>query len=314
MKPDLQLGSWCLKESKTGTTEECDAFHVQTAAASVAVPVSLGDLRRWVMYCLSSFDSPALEADLLICGLLGCERAWLHCHVPDAAPLYLLESLRRAVERRLQHEPLQYILGKCDFCGLQLKIVPGCLIPRPETELLVQAALDVFRGGTFLDWGTGSGCISLAILRERPGACALMIEKNPRSIECAWKNLKSCGLFHRALLIHSRSPEDIMPCRLSLLVSNPPYIPSAEVPKLMSEVSHYEPFLALDGGADGLRPYAALFALAQRSLIPGGHLCVEFGGAEQVQALRGMVPPDFVEEQMLLDINGHPRVFVWSFQ
>ena len=189
----------------------------------------------------------------------------------------------------------------------------GCLVPRPETELLVEAAAESFQGGSFLDWGTGTGCISLALLERFPQARALMAEKNPKSLRCAWRNLKERNLLGRATLWHSQSVADIPGGVFSLVVSNPPYIPSDKIPELMPEVSIFEPRLALDGGANGLEPYSWLFQLCRRTLKPGGALCVEYGGNGQTEALRDLAPNDFVEERILRDIAGQERVLQWRF-
>ncbi|MDY3869458.1 MAG: peptide chain release factor N(5)-glutamine methyltransferase [Pyramidobacter sp.] len=276
-------------------------------------PGTVGWLRKYALSQLSGLDSPALEADYILEHFLGQNRPWIHAHpdapVQDAARHAVMEACRR----RQAREPLQYILGQCDFCGMSVRVDEGCLVPRPETELLVEAASDVFDGGTFLDWGTGTGCIALALLERFEGARAVMAEKNPKSLRCAWRNLKGRGLLNRALLWHSQTVSDIPACSVSLVVSNPPYIPSRQIAGLMPEVSQYEPRLALDGGADGLDPYPGLFELASRVLTPGGCLCVEYGGNEQTEPLKNLAPSSFSVQSVLRDIAGHDRVLVWRF-
>lgn len=278
-------------------------------------PLSLrtwGDVRRHVLSCLSAFPSPVLEADSLIMGLMGCERAWLHGHLDETMTRADCELILSGLTRRLRHEPLQYITGRCDFYGHNFLVAPGCLVPRPETEFLVEAALSHFSGGNFLDWGTGTGCIGLTLLAHRPDSRAILAEKNPRSLVCAWNNAKEMSLLSRLTLWHSREPWDIPGGSLDLIVSNPPYVPSDAVPQLMAEVSQWEPHLALDGGSDGLAPYPALFELARRRLKRGGFLCVEFGGDAQSVALRTMAGSGFVETQMIRDYAGIPRILVWQ--
>lgn len=276
-------------------------------------PGTLGGLRALVAAELKELASPLLEADLILTHYVGKDRTWIHAHLPDAVPAFVTEAALSACARRKTHEPLQYILGCCGFDGLSLTVEAGCLVPRPETELLVECAAENFDGGVFLDWGTGTGCIAVALLNRFPNARALMVEKNPASLNCARRNLEKFGFTSRARLIASETPADIPACRVSLVVSNPPYIPSGEIEHLMPEVSRYEPRLALDGGPDGLEPYRWLFALCERMLCPGGFFCVEYGGGAQTAALRALAPERFREAVLLRDIAGCDRVIGWRF-
>lgn len=274
---------------------------------------TIGALRAFIAAELSALDSPLLEADIIIASCAGRDRTWVHAHAPDPAPDKLTREARAACARRKKREPLQYIFGRCDFCGLDVTVTPGCLVPRPETELLVECAASVFDGTTFLDWGTGTGCIALALLDRFPNSRAVMVEKNPASLACARANLERFGFVERAELIESQTPADIPPRRVSLVVSNPPYVPSGEIDALMPEVSKWEPRLALDGGPDGLAPYAALFDLAARVLTDGGFLCVEYGGGEQTERLRALAPALFTEKALLHDFAGRDRALCWYF-
>lgn len=284
---------------------------MQYSPSSLDCP-TLGSLRAKIVKRLATLDSPFLEADLILTHILKVDRSWVHAH-----PEYVLtpqeqESIASFVKRREAREPLQYILGSCNFDGLDLIVTEGCLVPRPETEFLVQCASDHFDGSSFLDWGTGTGCISIALLHRFPRSFAYMAEKNPKSIECASKNLDKFGMSSRAKLIKTNSPEDIMGFKVSLIVSNPPYIPTSQIDKLMPEVSFWEPRMALDGGEDGLAPYNGLFALGKRLLLPNGMLCVEYGGNEQTEILRSLAPNCFVEIEALRDISGQDRVIAWK--
>ncbi len=276
-------------------------------------PGTLGELRAAVVARLRGLDSPQLEADAILSHFAGRGREWVHAHAPDAVSEDFRSRAMAACERRQNREPLQYILGECDFDGLTVIVEEGCLVPRPETELLVECAARFFDGGTFLDWGTGTGCVALALLNRFPAAKALMVEKNPKSIACARRNLEKFGFADRARIIESQTPDDIPDCRVSLVVSNPPYIPSCEIENLMPEVSRWEPRLALDGGLGGLDPYGPLFALCSRILVPDGYFCVEYGGESQTEALRGIVPENFREAELLRDIAGHDRILAWKF-
>lgn len=274
---------------------------------------TLGALRSAIAAELGELNSPRLEADLIIAHYAGKDPSWVHAHAEDAPSPAVRRSALEACARRKKREPLQYILGVCSFDGLPVTVEEGCLVPRPETELLVECAARYFDGGTFLDWGTGTGCIALALLNRFPGARALMAEKNPRSLHCAQVNLRKFGFVHRARLIETQTPEDIPACRVSLVVSNPPYIPSAEIERLMPEVSAWEPRLALDGGNDGLQLYGPLFQLCRRILVPGGVFCVEYGGDRQTEALCRLAPQNFRLISLLHDIAGFQRVLAWRF-
>lgn len=273
---------------------------------------TLSALRTEIVKRLSLLDSPSLEADLILSHVLKVDRSWVHAHPEYVLTLGEQENTASFVKRREEREPLQYILGTCNFDGLDLIVTKGCLVPRPETEFLVQCASDHFDGSSFLDWGTGTGCISVALLNRFPNSFAYMAEKNPKSIECASRNLEKFGMSSRARLIKTSSPEDITGFKVSLIVSNPPYIPTSQIDKLMPEVSCWEPRIALDGGKDGLAPYAGLFALGKRLLLPSGVLCVEYGGNEQTELLRSLVPDYFVEIDALRDISGQDRVIAWK--
>lgn len=183
------------------------------------------------------------------------------------------------VERRKLREPLQYILGHANFYGREFFVHPGVFIPRPETELLVEAALErPFEN--FLDWGTGSGCIAATLLCERGQSrlFGVAAEKNPLSVLRAWQNFKHLGVLPQIFLWHSQTPEDIpiKPHSLDLVISNPPYIKTGDIPSLMPEVQH-EPKLALDGGTDGFHHYRILIKNSARWLKPRGRLIVEIG-------------------------------------
>ncbi len=273
---------------------------------------SIGRLRARIVGELKDLDSPHLEADLIIAHHAGKDRSWVHAHLLDPAPRELVRAALDSCARRAAREPLQYITGVCDFDGLPVNVTRGCLVPRPETELLVECAARFFDGTVFLDWGTGTGCIALALLSRFPASRAVMVEKNPDSLACARGNIEKFGFASRALLLPSLEPADVPDLRVSMIVSNPPYVPSRLVDGLMHEVSRWEPRLALDGGCDGLALYPALFALGERILTDGGFLCVEYGGGKQTEKLRLLAPENWSEKELVRDFAGHDRVLCWQ--
>jgi release factor glutamine methyltransferase len=217
-----------------------------------------------------------------------------------------------AVSRRKEREPLQYILGSCPFMDLSIAVGPGCLIPRPETEMLVVESRKHFSGGVFLDWGTGSGCLASAILIENPRSRCIAVEKEPLALSWAWKNLKYLDLLGRCLLMHTSDPRkvNIHDPGLDMVVSNPPYIPSGKIQQLMPEVSAHEPSAALDGGPDGLAPYRLLVPWSAHALRPGGVLILEIGDDSQVSEIEMMSGRSFSLESIVPDLQGISRVLV----
>ncbi|MBR1671774.1 MAG: peptide chain release factor N(5)-glutamine methyltransferase, partial [Fretibacterium sp.] len=217
-------------------------------------------------------------------------------------------------------EPLQYILGEAPFWGRDFRVGPGVLIPRRDTETLVRAALSLVPSPppdafTFLDWGTGSGCIAATLLLEFPEASALMVERSPAALEYAQENLSRYGLEARARLIRSETPEDISLAgdeRCAFVISNPPYIPTGDIPGLMREVRDHEPHEALDGGPDGMALYRALFRNVPRWLRPGGFLILEVGDVRQAKALRHARFGDFSFVEAFMDDSQFPRCMVWK--
>ena len=263
---------------------------------------------------LAGISRPGLEADLLLADFLGLGRVALYSDPGRDVPEKDLEVLSDALRRREAHEPLEYILGKADFYGLPLSVGPGCPIPRPETELLVDISLlGAEKGTTFLDWGTGSGCIALALLHESPSWTGMAVDASPRALTWAWKNLREYGLLDRCLLLHSNSPDrtPVLPGTLDLMVSNPPYIPSRALSGLMPEVRDYEPRLALDGGEDGLDPYFPLIRAASRWLRSGGRLLMEIGDSLQAEVLSRATFPGMNFMEIFPDLEGRPRVLMW---
>ena len=273
--------------------------------------MNLFSARRSITEALGAgIDNAMGEADLILVRLLRVPRAFILGHPEKILADKELRLIDEIVARRLTGEPLQYILGEAHFWGMTFEVGEGVLVPRPDTEFLVEAALKRLppdEPSLFLDWGTGSGCIAIALLAERPGARAVMAEKNPRSIKWAWRNLKRYALHGRALLWHSREPEDIPVGKgsLDLIVSNPPYIPTKDIEGLMREVRDHEPRMALDGGEDGMDFYRKLFNSVPALLKDGGALILEIPGGVPPGA-----PPGLVEK--IADFSGNPRCLVWE--
>ena len=255
------------------------------------------------------------------------ERQWLACHALGVSSatllahpeLYERPEVLALLRQRETGEPLQYILGEAPFWERDFHVGPGVLIPRRDTETLITAALELLPDGvpfTFLDWGTGSGCIAATLLLERPEASALMADRSPVVLEYAKENLNRYDLEARARLIRTETPEDILLTeeeQCALVISNPPYIPTRDIPGLMREVRDHEPGMALDGGPDGMDCYRLLFRHAPRWLRPGGLLILEMGDATQAEAFRASPPAGFVFLREFRDEGENPRCAVWQY-
>jgi release factor glutamine methyltransferase len=247
--------------------------------AAAAEGAGVGDARR---------EAEWLLADVL--GALG--RAALHARVPRRVTRDEARRFRALLRRRAEGEPLAYVLGHTDFLGLRLAVSPAVLIPRPETETLVEAALrrlEDVRQPKVLDAGTGSGCIALALASERPEADVHACDVSREALAVARANADACDLaahFFRADMQAGAFLEK-SPAGLDLLIANPPYVPDAERPTLPEAVRNHEPGVALFSGGDPLHFYRALAKHASQMLVPGGHLVLEAhaGHAEAVAAL-----------------------------
>ncbi len=232
----------------------------------------------------AGIEDSAVDARRLVVHAFGIDREIL-LREPEAQPdACALTALASALVRRAAHEPVARIVGTRDFYGLTLALNPDTLDPRPDTETIVAAALHfaalIPRGGDeplrILDLGTGTGAIALALLSALPDAETVATDISPSALAIAAENAMRHGLAARATFVQSHWL-DAVDGRFHLIVSNPPYIPSAEIPGLEPEVTGWDPPRALDGGPDGLEAYRAILADAARVLAPGGWIVFEVG-------------------------------------
>ncbi len=200
----------------------------------------------------------------------------------------VLTLIEERAERRLAGEPVGRILGRRDFWDMTLRLGPETLEPRPDTEILVEAALDALRARgagnrpvRFVDIGTGTGAIAIALLREVPTASALAVDISLSALRIAAVNALEAGVADRMVLARADYGAALMPARFDLVVSNPPYIASGELADLSREVCEHDPIRALDGGEDGLEAYRTLVPQAFRALVEEGRLCVEIGASQR---------------------------------
>lgn len=256
-------------------------------------------------------ETPRLDAELLLAHVLGRDRTFLFAHPHD--PLDPEEAARFAalVRRREAREPLPHLLGRWEFLGMSFEVSPAVLIPRPETETLVEAAAArVLPGARVLDVGAGSGCISIGLATRVPDARVVALEPSPEAAEVSRRNAAALGVGNRVRVIEGAFPgaaRSLGP--LDAVVSNPPYIPSAEVDCLEPELRRYEPRLALDGGPDGLDLLRSLVSRSPALLRPGGLLAVEVARGQAPQVVELLVGTGAWEApEVIPDLGGIPRV------
>lgn len=224
---------------------------------------------------LAGLEEPRREARLLLAASLGVSAAGLLARDEVDPAIY-----QQALARRAAREPLAYITGHKEFWGLDFLTSPATLIPRPDTETLIEAVLDSGLSPQLaLDLGTGTGCLLLAILHEFPAAHGIGVDLNPDAVSLARNNARRLGLGKRASFL-AGSWADALAQRFDLVLSNPPYIESADIAGLMPEVSGHEPESALDGGADGLAAYQAIIAQLPAILSQDGLAVLELGAGQ----------------------------------
>ncbi|HYX28442.1 MAG TPA: peptide chain release factor N(5)-glutamine methyltransferase [Pyrinomonadaceae bacterium] len=239
-----------------------------------AVAVAANSLRK------SGVGEPRLEAGLLLAHSLRCDRTFLVAHNDDEIPSDRFEEFQDFVVRRAAGEPLQYITGHQEFFKLDFEVTPAVLIPRPESELIVEAALELFAGDaslTVADVGAGSGCLAISILHERSKANAVAIDASTDALTVAETNARRHQVDDRLRLVESDLFAGLRGDEVfDAIVSNPPYVSDQEMKDLQREVGR-EPRLALAGGVDGLDVIRRLLEHAPRRLKAGGYLIFEFG-------------------------------------
>lgn len=237
----------------------------------------ISDLIAWTTdyFKRRGIETARLDAELLLARALECSRLDLYLNYFEPVAPFHLRIYRELVRRRARREPVAYIIGEKEFMGLKFKVDRRVMIPRPETEILVEAALKrVGPEGRALDLGTGSGAIAVALAKRLPGWDIWATDISREAVEVARLNAEAHGVDVKFAVGDLFGPIDGL--KFDLIVSNPPYIPSSEIPSLQPELS-YEPRIALDGGEDGLEVLRRIVSEAWGHLSPGGLLCLEVG-------------------------------------
>ena len=252
-----------------------------------------------------------VDAQVLLAHVLGVNRAWLAAHATDALPREQADAFFALAKRRREGEPVAYLTGRREFHSLDLEVTPAVLIPRPETETLVECALERLPPGRPLavaDLGTGSGAIALAIASERPLARVLAVDASPDALAVASRNAERLGIANVAFAQgdwYGALPPDAGP--FDLIAANPPYVASGDEHLDQGDL-RFEPPHALVAGGDGLDALRTIVSGAPSHLVPGGWLVVEHGydQSEAVRALFGQAGFEAIEARR--DLAGIPRI------
>lgn len=259
----------------------------------------------------SGVESPRLTIELLLAHVLKKRRLDLYLEFERDLDDKTLEALREMVKRRVAGEPVQYITGETEFCGLKFAVDRRVLIPRPETELLVEAVVER-EPGKIVDVGTGSGCIAVALAKRLPGGEITAIDSSRDALEVAAENVKCHGLEKKIRFLQGDLLEALPDSfTADAIVSNPPYIASGELAKLPREVKDFEPVRALVAGEDGLEVIRRLVVGAKRFLSsPNGFVALEMGAGQHAAVEQLFVGAHYKVAQVLKDLQGHERVIV----
>jgi release factor glutamine methyltransferase len=262
----------------------------------------------------ADLDTPELDARLLAGAAFGLDKLNLTLDEKKEAAPEGVARLKALAERRLGGEPVARLLGHKEFYGLDFALNAETLVPRPETELVVDvglAAIKAIEAPVLLDLGTGSGCIAIALLVHAPGATAIATELSDGALEMARRNAERLGVSDRLDLRQGSWCAPLRPNEsFDLVVANPPYVETEIIPQLPVEVSTYDPVLALDGGEDGLAAYRAIAEGLQGRLRLGGSLVVEIGSEQGIEVGALLTTAGFGGIDIRKDLAGLDRVVV----
>lgn len=282
---------------------------------STEQPWTIGRLRDWTARHLADkgFESALLDAQVLLAHALGYKRIELYTRQDEVPSEEVRQRYRELIRRRLEGCPVAYLVGRKEFFSLEFEVGPGVLIPRPDTECVVDECLRLAKGmpePTVLDIGTGSGCLAVAVAQQHKGARVTAVDVSPDALAVAQRNAAKHQLAERIRFLQGDLFAPLAADeRFDFILSNPPYISHGDLAALPRGVRDYEPALALDGGPDGYAVFDRLVAGAPAYLNPGGCLIIEIGSPQEEPARkRIMAHPGYELGPTLVDSAGHPRV------
>ncbi len=276
---------------------------------------TLGELLDWTAKHLAgkNIDSARLDAEVLLAHAVGCKRIDLYgIRFSEVATPEARQQYRELIRRRLEGCPVAYLVGRKEFYGLELKVSPAVLIPRPDSEHIVIECLKLAKPmdkPRILDIGTGSGNLAIALAKHLPAAEVSAIDKSANALAIARENAAKHGVerisFLQGDLFSPLGPDE----QFDFIISNPPYIADEAIPTLEVGVRHYEPHDALKGGPGGFVVFDRLIAEAVSRLSSGGYLIVEIGSPQETPARAKLSAiPEFALAATIFDFSGHPRV------
>lgn len=277
--------------------------------------VSGNNVRDAVLWAASfltkkGVENARLDAELLMAHALGRDRAYVLASLGEVLPEDIFQEFRGLVDKRGERQPLQYLTGKQEFMSLPFLVEEGVLIPRGDTEVLVEAVLETgIPFENILDVGTGSGIIALTLANYIKDSRVTAVDVSSRALAVAEKNAAALGVSGRVTFIEADVFEWFPEGSFDLVVSNPPYIPTGEIPILQPEVK-FEPREALDGGEDGLKFYRLLASLARAVLKPGGMLALEIGWDQGEAVSEIAAAAGFVNVEVVRDYGDRDRVII----
>jgi|SRR5208282_3608294 len=293
--------------------------------SSVATDRSVRSLLKQGISQLRTANVPSftLAAELLLLHVAGHDRAWLYAHPEEILDAEITNQYFSLIQRRTGGEPTQHLTGKQEFWGLEFEVTPDVLIPRPETEHLIEVALDRLalrelragrpphltgNGLTIVDIGSGSGCIAIALAKELPDATVYAADISAPALAVARRNAARHGFADRIRFLESNLFAAFTPVRFDLIVSNPPYISRRTAATLAREVREHEPEVALYGGEEGYEFYAELVVQAHEFLKPSGLLVLELGH-DSLPAVQPLIDSrHWTNLAVTNDLAGIPRV------
>ena len=266
----------------------------------------------WVDYFENkSLENPRLEIEVFLQHIFDCKKIDLYINFENKVSAPDLNTLKGYIKRRLRNEPSQYIVGKSNFYGRDFYVDNNVLVPRPETEILINACIEFLSmkdNPEIIDIGTGSGCIGITLAKEIPSSNVIAIDFSEKALAVAEKNAKNIGI-KNIDFVKSDFLKQTIDLRADLLVSNPPYIPEEDISTLMADVKEYEPIEALTDNLDGLQFYRVFSKRFDRMIKIDGALIVEVGKDEHpLEAKKIIKQSGNVNIEMINDYNGDIRV------
>ena len=279
---------------------------------------TIGRILKWTeeYFGQKGVESPRLDAEVMLSHVLGKQRIYLYVHFDEPLQAEELAAYRTMIKQRIDRVPVAYILGEKEFMGLTFKVTPDTLVPRPDTEILVQAAVDRLKQWTdadvrLADIGTGSGAICLSVLSMLDGVTADTVDISPAARAVAEENAAALGLSERVTFHTGDLLAPIRDQQFKAILSNPPYIPEADIQGLAPEVRCKEPMTALSGGKDGLDFYRRLCDEAPAMLTDDGFMAFEVGIHQATEVAQlAEASPLIVRTEILKDYAGIDRVVV----